>query len=123
MSKSRIAYSSHGRRVRQRSGRGVLGFKGKCRDELYIERATSIACDSLFGALLARRDLFEEAYGGPVERDPLERWGSTEPRSGVNDEAQRLARRQIEFLFVVKVPIFRAFGRACPSRHEPPTVS
>jgi hypothetical protein len=50
----------------------VFGFKGKIRQELYIDRATPEQCRAVFDALYARRDEFEAAYGRQLEWDPLE---------------------------------------------------
>ena len=50
----------------------VFGFKGKIRQELYIDRATAEQCRAVFDALHARRQEFEAAYGRQVEWDPLE---------------------------------------------------
>lgn len=50
----------------------VFGFKGKIRQELYIDRPTPEQCRAVFNALYARRDEFEAAYGRQLEWDPLE---------------------------------------------------
>jgi hypothetical protein len=50
----------------------VFGFKGKVRQELYIDRATPEQCRAVFDVLYARRQEFEAAYGRPVEWDPME---------------------------------------------------
>jgi hypothetical protein len=50
----------------------VFGFKGKIRQELYIDRATAEQCREVFNALYARRLEFEAAYGRQVEWDPME---------------------------------------------------
>jgi hypothetical protein len=50
----------------------AFAANSRLRHELYIDRATAEECKALFDHLFEQRDLFEQAYGRPLEWERLD---------------------------------------------------